>query len=52
MPIPGKFKAVDADGDGYISFDELVKAINDFFDSSSTLTSKDINELQEFFFEQ
>jgi hypothetical protein len=52
MPIPAKFKSVDTDGDGYISFDELVKAINDFFDSSSTLTAKDIYELQDFFFEQ
>jgi hypothetical protein len=52
MPIPAKFKSVDSDGDGYISFDELVKAINDLFDSSSTLTIKDIYELQDFFFEQ
>jgi len=50
--IPAKFKSVDADGDGYISFDELVKSINDFFDSSSTLSTKDIYELQDFFFNQ
>jgi hypothetical protein len=52
QPIPSKFKTVDRDGDGYISFDELLKAIDDFFDFSSELTSKDIYELQDFFFEQ
>jgi hypothetical protein len=52
QPIPAKFKTVDRDGDGYISFDELLKVIDEFFDFSSTLTSKDIYELQDFFFEQ
>lgn len=52
IPLPPKFKSVDTDGDGYVSFDELVKSINDFFDSSSSLSSKDIYELQDFFFEQ
>ncbi len=50
--IPAKFKSVDRDGDGYISFDELLKSIDDFFDFSSDLSSKDIYELQDFFFEQ
>jgi len=52
QPIPAKFKSVDSDGDGYISFDELLKTIDDFFDFSSRLSSKDIYELQDFFFEQ
>ncbi len=52
IPLPEKFKQVDLDGDGYISFDELIKAIDDFFDSSSKLTTKDIYELQDFFFDQ
>ena len=52
MPLPAKFKSVDLDGDGYISFDELLKAIDDYFDFSSTLSSKEIYELQDFFFEQ
>lgn len=52
VAIPAKFKSVDTDGDGYISFDELVRSINDFFDSSGPLTTKDIYELQDFFFEQ
>jgi len=52
IPIPPKFKSVDADGDGYISFDELLKSIDNFFDFSSDFSSKDIYELQDFFFEQ
>jgi hypothetical protein len=52
VPIPPKFKKVDTDGDSYVSFDELLKSIDDFFDFSSDYTTKDINELQDFFFEQ
>jgi hypothetical protein len=52
IPIPAKFKPVDTDADGYISFDELLKAMNEYFDFSSNLNAKDIGELQDFFFEQ
>jgi hypothetical protein len=52
IPIPPKFKELDSDGDKYISFDELLKAIDGFFDFSSDLKSKDLYELQDFFFEQ
>jgi Ca2+-binding EF-hand superfamily protein len=52
LPIPDKFKRADANGDGYVSFDELLKTINDFFDGSSTYTPNDIKELNDFFFEQ
>ena len=52
MPLPEKFKSLDLDGDGYISFDELLKAIDDYFDFNSKLSTKDIYELQDFFFEQ
>ena len=52
MPLPIKFKPLDLDADGYISFEELLKAIDNFFDFSSTLTSKELYELQDFFFEQ
>jgi len=52
LPIPAKFKRLDVNNDGYISFDELVKSINDFFDESSTYLPADINELIDFFFEQ
>ncbi|MDP4210233.1 MAG: DUF6089 family protein [Bacteroidota bacterium] len=50
--LPPKFKSLDIDGDGYLSFEELIKAINDYFDFSNDLTTKDIYELQDFFFEQ
>jgi hypothetical protein len=52
VPIPPKFKSTDINGDKYISFDELLKAIDDFFDFSSDLKTQDIYELQDFFFEQ
>ena len=52
LPIPDKFKKVDANGDGYISFDELLKVINDYFDGSSGYSPDDIRELHDFFFEQ
>lgn len=50
--IPEKFKKVDADGDGYISFDEMMDAIDGFFDFDSELGTDDIYELNEFFFTQ
>jgi hypothetical protein len=52
LNIPEKFKAIDKDNDGYISYEELLKAIDDFFDFSSNLQTQDIYELNEFFFEQ
>jgi Ca2+-binding EF-hand superfamily protein len=52
LPIPDKFKRLDVNNDGYISFDELLKSINDFFDDSSTYSPDDINELIDFFFVQ
>ncbi|MDR1155911.1 MAG: hypothetical protein LBL04_14485 [Bacteroidales bacterium] len=52
LPIPDKYKNVDTNGDGYISFDELLKSINDYFDSSSGYSPGDIKELNDFFFEQ
>jgi opacity protein-like surface antigen len=50
--IPDKFKKLDLDGDGYLSFDEVLKAIDDFFDFESDLTTDDIYELNDFFFSQ
>jgi hypothetical protein len=52
LEIPKKFKSIDKNGDGYISYDELLKGINDFFDFKSDLTTQDIYELNEFFFSQ
>ncbi len=50
--IPEKFKKVDADNDGYISFDEMLKEIDRFFDFQSDLKTQDIYELNSFFFSQ
>ena len=50
--IPDKFKAVDADADGYISFAELLAAIDKYFDQDSQFTVDDVYELNDFFFSQ
>jgi hypothetical protein len=50
--IPAKFKNVDKNKDGYISFDEILNTIDDFFDFKSDLNSDDIYELNNFFFAQ
>lgn len=50
--IPEKFKSLDTDNDGTISYQELLDAINHFFDFESDLTAQDIYELNEFFFAQ
>jgi len=52
VDIPDKFKKLDTDGDNYISFDEVVKSIDSFFDFDSTLSTNDIYELNNFFFDQ
>ncbi|NJK93990.1 MAG: outer membrane beta-barrel protein [Bacteroidales bacterium] len=53
IPIPQKYKQLDKDMDGYISFDELLDAIDGFFDDSPVLKSpQDIYELNDFFFAQ
>ena len=52
VPLPAKFHSTDVNNDGFISFDEFLKAINDFFDGNSSLTADDLNELKDFFFEQ
>lgn len=52
VDIPEKFKKLDTDGDNYISFDEVIKSIDSFFDFDSTLSTNDIYELNNFFFEQ
>jgi len=51
-PIPEKFKAVDVDKDNYISFDEMLKEIDRYFDFESSLTAGDIYELNSYFFAQ
>lgn len=50
--IPEKFERIDTDSDGYISFDEILDEIDNFFDFESDLSSDDIYELNNFFFSQ
>lgn len=52
VKVPEKFKSVDKDGDGYISFEEVMEAIDSFFDFESDLSTSDIYELNDFFFSQ
>lgn len=52
VEIPEKFKTLDADKDGYISMEEISKAIDEFFNMTSNLTIDDVYELTEFFFSQ
>jgi hypothetical protein len=50
--MPEKFKALDLDGDSYLSFDELLKSIDDFFDFSSKLETEEVYLVINFFFLQ
>ena len=52
VEIPEKYKKLDQDGDAYISFDELLDAINGFFDFDSEFGTDDIYDLNNFFFAQ
>jgi len=52
VPIPQKFKFVDTDNDGYISFDEMLKAIDNYFDFKSSMSASDVYDLNDFFFSQ
>ncbi|HER08840.1 MAG TPA: EF-hand domain-containing protein [Bacteroides sp.] len=50
--IPDRFRSLDADGDGYISFDELLKTVDAYFDFELDLTLEELREVNEFFFSQ
>jgi hypothetical protein len=50
--IPEKFRFVDTDQDGYLSFEEVIAAIDAYFDYKNNLTLPDLYELQDFFFSQ
>jgi hypothetical protein len=50
--IPEKFRFLDTDKDKEISFDEVLTAIDRFFDFDSSLSTSDIYELNDFFFSQ
>jgi Ca2+-binding EF-hand superfamily protein len=50
--IPENFVPLDTDEDGYISFDELLKVIDDYFDFSVDLSLDELRQVNEFFFSQ
>jgi Ca2+-binding EF-hand superfamily protein len=50
--IPEKFKKLDSNKDGYIAFEELLQAIDYYFDFKLDFKVEDIYELNNFFFEQ
>jgi hypothetical protein len=50
--VPEKFEVLDADKDGYISFDELLKAIDEYFDFEVDLSLEELRQVNEFFFSQ
>ena len=52
VKIPEKFRKVDADNDGEISYDELLQAIDRYFSGQSDYNASDIYELNDFFFAQ
>ncbi len=50
--VPLKFKAFDQDLDDYLSFDELLYGITQYFDFRTFLSLQDIYEMMEFYFLQ
>jgi len=50
--LPEKFQMLDEDKDGYISFDELLKTIDLYFDYNLELDINEVRELNDFFFSQ
>ena len=50
--IPFAIKSADRDNDGYITTEEIGKAIDSFFEGESDFSVEKINELIDFFFEQ
>ncbi len=50
--IPETFASLDTDADGYISFDELLRVIDDYFDYNVNLSLEELRQVNEFFFSQ
>lgn len=50
VAIPEKFRSLDTDEDGYLSFEELLQGIDNYFDSQLDL--EEIRQLNNFFFSQ
>lgn len=50
--LPEKFHVLDIDGDTYLSFDELLLAIDNFFDYQSFMNTEEVYRVINFFFAQ
>jgi len=50
--IPEKFQVLDVDGDGELSFEELLRVIDSYFDLQLDLDLEEIRQLNDFFFSQ
>lgn len=50
--IPEKFLFLDSDGDGYLSFEELLQVVDRYFDYQLDLNVEEVRQLNEFFFSQ
>ena len=50
--MPEKFHVIDRDGDSYINFDELLIAIDDFFDFQSFMETDEVYDVINLFFSQ
>jgi hypothetical protein len=50
--MPEKFHVLDRDGDSYINFDELLIAIDDFFDFQSFMETDEVYDVINLFFAQ
>ena len=50
LEIPENFQILDTDGDGYLSFEELLQVIDKYFDYQLDLD--EVRQLNEFFFSQ
>ncbi len=52
VEIPDRFKPLDENGDSYISFEELLKTVDLYFDYQLDLSLEELRELNQFFFSQ
>lgn len=52
VEIPEQFKPLDENNDGYISFNELLKTVDLYFDFQVDLDLEELRQVNEFFFSQ
>jgi hypothetical protein len=50
--IPERFKSLDSDNDGYLSFEELLRTVDQYFDYQLDLSLEELRQVNEFFFSQ